>query len=95
MDALLEAGCPAGPINTIDQVAADPQIAGDREMFVEVDHPTAGHMKITGNQIKLTNHKIDEFRPAPLLGADNEDVLGRLLGYSAEEVEKLGEDGVL
>ncbi|MCI2061790.1 MAG: CoA transferase [Eubacteriaceae bacterium] len=95
VDALLEAGCPAGPINTIDQVAADPQIAGDREMFVEVDHPTAGHMKITGNQIKLTNHKIDEFRPAPLLGADNEDVLGRLLGYSAEEVEKLGEDGVL
>ncbi|MEE3362495.1 MAG: CoA transferase [Anaerovoracaceae bacterium] len=95
VDAILEAGCPAGPINSIDQVAADPQIAGDREMFVEVDHPKAGRMKITGNQIKLKNHKIDEFRPAPLLGADNAEVLGRLLGYSEEEVERLEKDGAL
>lgn len=95
VDALLDAGCPAGPINTIDRVAADPQIAGDREMFVDVDHPTAGKMKITGNQIKLTNHKIDEFRPAPLLGADNAEVLGRLLGYSEDDVDDFVQKGIL
>lgn len=31
----------------------DPHIAGAREMFVEVDHPKAGRMKLTGNQIDL------------------------------------------
>lgn len=95
VDTLLEAGCPAAPINDIAQVVADPHIAGARQMFVEVDHPTAGHMKLTGNQIKLTNHKIDEFRPAPLLGADIDDVFTRVLGYSEERIREIRESDAL
>ena len=89
VDILLDAGCPAAPIYDIAQVVADPHIAGAREMFVEVDHPTAGHMKLTGNQVKLTNNKIEEFRPAPLLGADIDDVFTRVLGYSDEKIREL------
>ena len=57
VDMLLAVGIPAGPINTIDRVVKDPHIAGAREMFVELDHPVAGKMKVTGNQIKFTNKK--------------------------------------
>ena len=95
VERLLAVGIPAAPINTIDRVAADPHIAGAREMFVEIDHPKAGRLKMTGNQIKLTNNKIDTFTPAPLLGEHNSQVLGDMLGLTAEEVEELAASGVL
>ena len=93
INALLAEGCPAGPINTIEQVAHDPHIVGAREMFVDLPHPVAGDMKVTGNQIKLTNHKIQIDRPAPILGQHTEEVLNEVLGMSHEEYEKLAEEG--
>lgn len=95
VDMLLAVGVPAAPINTIDRVVKDPHIAGAREMFVECEHPVVGKMKITGNQIKLTNHKIDTFNPAPTLGQHNEEVLAEKLGYTAEQVAQLKAEGVL
>ncbi len=95
VDILLKAGVPAAPINTIDRVAKDPHIAGAREMFVEIEHPVAGKFKITGNQIKLTDHKIDSFKPAPLLGQHNHEVLKELIGIDDEEIDKLKEEKVI
>ena len=95
VDMLLAVGIPAGPINTIDRVVADPHIAGAREMFVELEHPKAGKMKVTGNQLKFTNKKVEIKRPAPLLGQHNAEVLGEKLGYTPEEVAQLQADGVL
>lgn len=95
VDILLKAGVPAAPINTIDRVARDPHIAGARKMFIEIEHPKAGKFKITGNQIKLTNHAIEHFTPAPLLGQHNEEILGEMLGLSHEEVCALAEENVL
>ena len=94
VELLLQKGCPAAPINSIDRVVADPHIAGARQMFVDCDHPV-GKLKLTGNQVKLTNHPITTFRPAPLLGQDCEKVFGEKLGMSAEEVEELRREGVI
>lgn len=95
VDLLLNAGIPAAPINTIDRVAKDPHIAGAREMFVEIDHPKAGKLKMTGNQIKLTNHKIDTFRPAPTLSQDTEEILRKYLDMSEEDVKLLVKEQVV
>ena len=95
VQVLLDAGIPAAPINTIDRVTKDPHIAGAREMFPDCDHPKAGKIKLTGNQIKLTNNKIDTFKPSPLLGQHNYDILNEILGISKEEVQKLKEDKVI
>lgn len=95
VDLLLDAGIPAAPINTIDRVAKDPHIAGAREMFVEIDHPKAGKLKMTGNQIKLTNHKIDTFRPAPTLSQDTEEILREHLDMSEEDVKLLVKEQVV
>ncbi|MEG1578122.1 MAG: CoA transferase [Oscillospiraceae bacterium] len=94
VEKLLAVGCPAAPINTIDRVVNDPHIAGAREMFVECDHPV-GKLKITGNQLKMTNSKIEEFRPAPLLGQHNVEVLQEKLGLSEDDVHALMADGVM
>jgi formyl-CoA transferase len=92
---LLEAGCPAAPINNIADLVSCPHIAGAREMFVEVDHPKAGKMKITGSHIKLSKTRTSIRTPAPLLGQYNAEVFGEILGFGAGKLEQLKKDGII
>lgn len=94
VDMLLEVGIPSSPINTIDRVVKDRHIAGAREMFVDIEHPVAGKIKITGNQLKFTNRKVQIKTPSPLLGEHNELILKKL-GFSIDEITGLREDGVI
>ena len=90
-----EAGVPSAPIMSIDQVTRDPHIAGDREMFVPVEHPLAGKTMLTGNHIKLSDTPAQVKRHSPLLGEHNNDVYNNILGISLEEIEFLKKEGVL
>ena len=93
VDSLLnDAGCPASPVNTIDRMVADPQIAGARGMFPEIDQPGIGKLQITATAQKLTRTKSCPRKPAPLLGEDNAAIYGKFLGY---DEAKLGELKVL
>lgn len=94
VEILLAAGIPSSPVNTIDRVVRDPHIAKAREMFVEVEHPVAGKVTLTGNQLKFTNHPVSIDRPAPILGHDTEEILEQVLGKSREEYENLKSKGV-
>ena len=91
---MLAKGVPAGPINTIDRVVKDPHIAGAREMFVEVEHPKAGKMKITGNQIKMSKTPIKIKTAAPLLGQHTKEVLQEVLGMTDKQYEELAAKGL-
>ena len=95
VDELLAAGIPAAPIYGIDQVVADPHIAGAREMFVETVHPKAGPIKLTGSHIKFSETKTSIRTPSPALGEHNTDILSSLLGLSALEIQSLKEEGVI
>ncbi len=92
--ALDAAGIPCGPLNTIDKVVADPQIAA-RDMIVTTDHPVAGPVTMAGLPIKLsvTPGSID--RPAPMLGQHAGELLGELLGLGAAEIEELRRKGII
>ncbi|MDQ0149021.1 CaiB/BaiF CoA transferase family protein [Eubacterium multiforme] len=92
---LLDKGVPVAPINTIDRVVNDEHIGKAREMFVEVDHPKAGKMKLTGCHIKLSDTKPSIRKCAPLLGEDNFKVYSEYLGLSKEEIDELKRDSVL
>ncbi len=90
----LEAGhVPAGPINSISQVLADPQVLA-RNMLVELTHPVAGKIKIPGSPIKLSETPAEVKVPAPLLGQHNNEIL-QDLGYSTEQIAELKEHGVI
>ena len=95
VEAMLGAGVPASPINTIDRLVNDPHIAGAREMFVDVEHPVAGKTKLTGSHIKLGATPARIAAPAPLLGQHNEAVFGGLLGIDGERLASLREAGVI
>lgn len=93
-DIFLEAGIPAGPINTIDKVVKDPHIAGARQMFVECEHPVAGKVTLTNTQLKFTNKPAGVRFPAPTLGQHNDEVL-KALGRSDEEIAAYKANGVI
>jgi crotonobetainyl-CoA:carnitine CoA-transferase CaiB-like acyl-CoA transferase len=94
VDRMLAAGVPVAPINTIDRLVTDPHIAVAREMFVDVEHPKAGVLKLTGAHIKLTETPPSIRTPSPELGQHNGEVFGSLLGMVSSEIEKLTQDGV-
>ena len=90
--AALEAeGVPCGPINSIADMASDPQTAA-RAMVVELDHPSAGATRALGLPIKLSATPGKVARPAPLLGQHTREVLGEY-GFSAREIEDLVRSG--
>ncbi len=85
------AGIPAGPVNTLDQVFADPQVAA-RQMVLELEHPTVGRHRVLGIPVKLSATPGAVRTPAPTLGQHTEEVL-RELGYPAEEARALRHTG--
>jgi crotonobetainyl-CoA:carnitine CoA-transferase CaiB-like acyl-CoA transferase len=86
--AALEAeGVPCGPINSIADMAADPQTLA-REMVVELEHPRAGRTRALGLPVKLSRTPGKVSRPAPLFGEHTREVLADF-GFSASEIEAL------
>ena len=89
------AGVPVSPINGLSRVTTDPHIAGDREMFVPLELPEIGDMRVNGNPVKLLDTMPKIERPAPLLGQDNESVYGELLGLDGGELAALRDRQVI
>src|SRR6056297_411396 len=95
VELLLDNGIPAAPINTIERVVKDPHISGDREMFVDLKHPIAGDMKVTGQHIKLSETKAEIKTPAPLLGQHNYEVFGDVFNLTEEEILILENENII
>ncbi|EEB78226.1 MAG: CaiB/BaiF CoA-transferase family protein [Halioglobus sp.] len=73
--ALLEAAnVPAGPINSVGEVFAEPQIQA-RGMQVNLDHPLNSKLQLVGNPIKLSRTPVEYRQAPPTLGQHNEDFL--------------------
>lgn len=80
---------PAGPVYTIEQVVNDESISKEREMFVSINHPTAGAVQLTNNPIKMSLTPPGVQGSSPTLGQDNLAVYSGLLHMSEEEVKNL------
>lgn len=89
LEKLEAAAIPCAPINTIDKVVNDPQV-NFREMIVEVEHPTAGKMKIPGVPIKFSETPCGVEKAAPVLGQHTDEVL-KEFGFDDAEIAKLHE----
>ena len=88
----LSIGC--GPINTLAQVFADPQVVA-RGTVVRVPHAsTPDGVQVVANPVRLSATPASYRRGPPTLGQHTEEVLGSL-GLSATEMAGLRERGVI
>lgn len=92
-DMILSHGIPAGPILNISQILTDPHVK-QREMFVEMDHPTLGRITVNGCAIKLMDTRPSVHTPAPALGQDNKEIYEDLLGLSDAQYTQFKEKNV-
>jgi benzylsuccinate CoA-transferase BbsF subunit len=69
------AGVPASPVLSFAAVAADPHLAA-RQVFLEVEHPTLGRQRVMRAPWRFSHWDCAVYRPGPLLGAHNDELLG-------------------
>ncbi|PWS36417.1 CoA transferase [Falsiroseomonas bella] len=94
LTALLDAaGVPCGPINSVPDVFADPQVL-HRQMLRELPHPLAGRVQQVVNPIRLQDAPLTFETPPPTLGQHTAEVLGEL-GISDAERAALRDSGVI
>jgi crotonobetainyl-CoA:carnitine CoA-transferase CaiB-like acyl-CoA transferase len=78
--AKLEAvGVPCGPIQTIDQVFAHPQVIA-RDIWKNIPHPTGGSSPTTASPMNFSATPVQYRRAAPTLGQHTDEVLNEILG---------------
>lgn len=92
--ALMEAGIPAGPVYTLDQVFADPHVR-DTGMTEEIAHPALGTLRLLAGPVKLDAHEGRTVRGhPPLLGEHSRSVLEGF-GLGSGEIEALVVSGAV
>jgi crotonobetainyl-CoA:carnitine CoA-transferase CaiB-like acyl-CoA transferase len=91
---LQAAGVAAFTASTSRDLADDPHLAA-RDFFVELEHPEVGERKHVGVPWRMADGDCRVRRPAPMLGADTDDVLRQVCGYSDAEIAALRADDVL
>ena len=92
LDLLDAEGVPCAPVLTRSQAIAHPQLQASGIM-VETEHPHAGRLRQARNAARF-EVPFEVRRGAPLLGEHTRELLDEL-GYSAEEVDALGAQGVV
>jgi len=93
--ARLEAlGVPCGPINTLADVFADPQVRS-RGLRVDLPHPLVGAVPQVASPMRLSATPVEYRRPPPLLGEHTDEILTSLLALPAERIARLRHDNVI
>ncbi|MBF9042829.1 CoA transferase [Rhodobacterales bacterium HKCCE4037] len=91
VEVLNAKGIPAGPVLTVPQILAHPQVA-DRGFLAQFDMATLGR----AIDVVTTGFRMDDTRPGvssapPVLGQDTGDIL-RELGYSDADIDRMTEE---
>lgn len=92
---LAVAGIAASPVRTADELLAGASGLRDRGAFAWLDHPVMGSSVYTAPTPRLSATPGSLASSAPLLGADTDEVLSAIAGYSPEEIAELRGEGVL
>ena len=92
--ALEREGVPAGAVNTIDRVAADPQIR-HRGMVAELAADDGRQVRVMGDPLFMQESRRPHSTYPPAAGEHSVEVLRDVLGLAAEEIDRLTRAGVV
>jgi len=85
---------PIGLVPDVKEILESPQHQA-RNFFETVIHPVAGAVTLPGAPFKLNGTPWQFSRPAPLLGEHTCEVLTGELGYTADDITRLRERGII
>ncbi|MDN5696882.1 MAG: CoA transferase, partial [Rubrobacter sp.] len=94
LEAMREAGVPAGKVYTAEDMMSDPQYAA-RENIVGVEDPEIGEVPMQNVVPRLTETPGSIAWTGPALGEHNEEIYGGLLSLNEEEMNELRERGTI
>lgn len=92
--ALEAAKVPCGPINSLDEVFADPQVQA-RGMVSHWQHPLRADLRLVSSPIKLEKTPVRADLPPPQLGQHTDEVLAEVLGCDADRLAELRRQQVI
>jgi crotonobetainyl-CoA:carnitine CoA-transferase CaiB-like acyl-CoA transferase len=93
VERLNRAGIPCGPIYTIDQTFADPQVC-HLGIAQNVDSPALGSIKLVGQPFTLSRTPSRLVKSAPEYGEHTDDILIEF-GYSSEDIARFRQAGTI
>ena len=93
VDRLNAAGVPTGPVNTAEDIFADPHVKA-RSMLLAIDDPEVGTFRFARTPPNLSEAPLPPAVPAPRLGQHTRSVLEDILGYAPGRVDRLAAAGV-
>jgi len=87
---------PCSPVNTVDQVFEDPQVAA-RGMQIEMPYPpaAAGKVPLVASPIRMSETPPEYRHAPPTLGQHTDEVLGEVLEMDEEEIARLRDQGIV
>ena len=88
---LEKANVPAGPINSVEQVFADPQVV-HRAMRIDLPHGSGATVASVRSPMLMSASPAVPQRASPMLGEHTTAILAEL-GYSDDEIRQLGGRG--
>jgi crotonobetainyl-CoA:carnitine CoA-transferase CaiB-like acyl-CoA transferase len=95
IEVLARAGCAAGPLESIDSVFENPQVAA-RGSLVTLADPDLGEVVVNNAFPRFARAGTPALVPGPTeVGADTADVLGRDLGLGDAELRRLHAAGAI
>jgi crotonobetainyl-CoA:carnitine CoA-transferase CaiB-like acyl-CoA transferase len=89
-----EADLAYAPVARITDLPDDPQVMANGYL-TEFDHPELGRQLVPGSPVRLSETPATLHAPAPLVGEHTDELLTRLCGCSADELERLRREGAL
>lgn len=92
--ALEQARVPCGPINTLDQVYADPHVRA-RQAVQEMTRADGDTVRLAASPIRMGATPPEPRLAPPLLGQDTDAVLSEILHASADALARWREAGVI
>jgi formyl-CoA transferase/CoA:oxalate CoA-transferase len=93
LEALRAAQIPSGPINSVPETLAHPQLL-ERGFSVELEHARAGLVKSLASPVHFSDIPVSNRLPPPALGQHNSAILGEL-GFTPEEISAFTEKGII
>jgi crotonobetainyl-CoA:carnitine CoA-transferase CaiB-like acyl-CoA transferase len=87
------AGVPAGPVRFAEELFDDPQALANG-LVVEVEHATAGPLKMVGPPVQMSGTPLRARGASPALGQHTDELL-RAIGMSDERIAELRARGIV